>query len=57
VLGLDVGRARGWCFAQAVLSAIWSVEDGHADDAETDAALELARVLLESSALKSDFLD
>ena len=23
-LGIDVSRARGWCFAQAVLSAIWS---------------------------------
>jgi streptomycin 6-kinase len=55
VLGLDVGRARGWCFAQAVLSAIWSVEDGH--DAERDAALELARALLDSRALRADFLD
>lgn len=55
VLGLDVGRARGWCFAQAVLSAIWSVEDGHAE--ESEAVLALARVLLDSSALRSDFLD
>jgi streptomycin 6-kinase len=55
VLGLDVSRARGWCFAQAVLSAIWSVEDGHA--AGVDAPLQLAQVLLGSSALKSDFLD
>lgn len=54
-LGLDVGRARGWCFAQAVLSAIWSTEDGR-DDAR-DAALALARALLDSSALKGDFLD
>jgi streptomycin 6-kinase len=54
-LGLDVGRARGWCFAQAVLSAIWSTEDGH-DDAR-DAALALARALLESPALRADFLD
>jgi streptomycin 6-kinase len=54
-LGLDVGRARGWCFAQAVLSAIWSLEDGRA--AEADAALQLAWVLLDSSALRGDFLD
>jgi streptomycin 6-kinase len=54
-LGLDVSRARGWCFAQAVLSAIWSNEDGH--DVERDAALVLARVLFDSSALKGDFLD
>ena len=55
-LGIDVGRARGWCFAQAVLSAIWSVEDGQAG-AASDAAVELARVLLGSSALKADYLD
>jgi streptomycin 6-kinase len=55
VLGLDVGRARGWCFAQAVLSAIWSTEDGHDD--ERDAALALARALFESPALRADFLD
>ena len=54
-LGVDVSRARGWCFAQAVLSAIWSTEDGH-DDAR-EAALALARVLFDSSALKGDFLD
>jgi len=54
-LGLDVGRARGWCFAQAVLSSIWSTEDGH--DEEREAALTLARALLDSSALKADFLD
>jgi streptomycin 6-kinase len=54
-LGLDVGRARGWCFAQAVLSAIWSTEDGH--DHAREAALELARVLLDSSALKADYLE
>jgi streptomycin 6-kinase len=55
-LGIDTSRARGWCFAQAVLAAIWSVEDG-GGDAERDAALALARVLLASSALKADFLD
>jgi streptomycin 6-kinase len=54
-LGLDVSRARGWAFSQAVLSAIWSFEAGHA--AEAESALQLARVLLDSSALRSDFLD
>jgi streptomycin 6-kinase len=54
-LGLDVSRARGWAFAQAVLSAIWSVEDGQA--AEAGAALTLARALLESQALRADFID
>ena len=54
-LGLDVSRARGWCFSQAVLSAILSFEDGHAPEA--DAALQLARVLLDSRALRGDFLD
>jgi streptomycin 6-kinase len=28
VLGIDQQRLRGWGFAQAVLSAIWSIEDG-----------------------------
>jgi streptomycin 6-kinase len=55
-LGIDVSRARGWCFAQAVLAAIWSIEDGRGADA-IDGALQLARVLLDSSALRSDFLD
>lgn len=55
VLGVDSSRARGWCFAQAVLSAIWSYEDAQAAAAE--AALTLAHALLESSALRSDFID
>jgi streptomycin 6-kinase len=55
-LGIDKSRARGWCFAQAVLAAIWRIEDG-GGDAERDAALALARVLLDSSALRADFLD
>ena len=54
-LGIDTSRARGWCFAQAVLSAIWSIEDERAADA--DAALALARALLDSAALKADFFD
>src|ERR1044072_8210017 len=34
-LGLDPERALRWGFAQAVLSAIWSVEDGFAVDASS----------------------
>jgi streptomycin 6-kinase len=56
VLGLDAGRARGWCFAQAVLAAIWNVEDGGADT-EREAVLTLARALLGSDALRADFFD
>jgi streptomycin 6-kinase len=55
-LGIDTSRARGWCFSQAVLAAIWSVEDG-GRDAALDAALALAREVLGSSALRADFLD
>jgi streptomycin 6-kinase len=53
-LGIDVDRARAWAFAQAVLSAIWSVEDGHAVD-ENNAALRLARAIEQSSAFRADF--
>lgn len=56
VLGLDVGRARGWCFAQAVLAAIWSIEDAE-PEARRNGALELARELLGSAALRADFID
>ena len=28
-LGLDADRAMAWSYAQAVLSAIWGVEDGY----------------------------
>jgi streptomycin 6-kinase len=42
-LNLDYQRALGWAFAEAVLSAIWSIEDGFAVDA-TDPALRLAEV-------------
>ena len=50
-LSLDYERALGWTFAQAVLSAIWSIEDGFAVDA-TNPALrlaELTRPILERS--------
>jgi len=53
-LGIDVDRARAWAFAQAVLSAIWSVEDGHAVD-ENNAALRVARAIEQSSAFRADF--
>ena len=42
-LNLDYERALGWAFAQAVLSAIWSIEDGFAVDA-TNPALRLAEI-------------
>ena len=44
-LGLDRQRVIGWGFAQAVLSAIWEVEDGHSID-PTNPALRLAAALL-----------
>ena len=34
-LNLDQERALRWTFAQAVLSAIWSIEDGHPIDARS----------------------
>jgi streptomycin 6-kinase len=43
-LGLDVQRAIAWSYAQAVLSAIWGVEDGYHVDASTP-VLVLARGL------------
>jgi len=42
---LDVDRAVSWCFAQAVLSAIWSVEDGAVVHA-THPAIRLANEVL-----------
>jgi streptomycin 6-kinase len=44
-LKLDPDRALRWGFAQAVLSAIWSVEDGFAVDANTP-SIELAKAIL-----------
>ena len=43
-LNLDFERALAWSFAQAVLSAIWAIEDGFAVDA-TNPALRLAEVI------------
>lgn len=43
-LPLDPKRALQWSFAQAVLSAIWSVEDGFAVDAGNP-ALQLAQAI------------
>jgi streptomycin 6-kinase len=40
-LGFDGGRVLRWCFAQAVLSAVWWVQDGHSG---ADVVLEVARV-------------
>jgi streptomycin 6-kinase len=42
-LNLDYERALAWAFAQAVLSAIWSIEDGFSVDA-TNPALRLAEL-------------
>lgn len=44
-LNLDADRMLAWGFAQAVLSAIWSVEDGFAID-PTSPAIRLANVIL-----------
>ncbi|MDX6289164.1 MAG: streptomycin 6-kinase [Blastocatellia bacterium] len=43
-LNLDYERTLAWGFAQAVLSAIWGVEDGFSVDA-TNSALKLAAVM------------
>jgi streptomycin 6-kinase len=43
-LNLNYERTLGWGFAQAVLSAIWEIEDGFAVDA-TNSALRLAAVM------------
>jgi streptomycin 6-kinase len=43
-LGLDRARVVAWAFAQAVLSMIWSIQDGVVID-ETDASWSLARTL------------
>lgn len=53
-LGIDVDRARGWAFAQGVLSAIWTVEDGRNVDA-ANPGLRLAKAIEESSAFRADF--
>jgi streptomycin 6-kinase len=44
-LELDAGRILGWAFAQAVLSAIWTVEDGLAFEPHGAACVALAGVL------------
>jgi streptomycin 6-kinase len=43
-LDLDFERALAWSFAEAVLSAIWSIEDGFAVEA-SNPALRLAEVI------------
>jgi streptomycin 6-kinase len=50
-LGVEPARVLRWCFAQAVLSAVWSVEDGFLD-ADIVPLLEVAnvsRALLQTS--------
>jgi len=43
-LGVDRTRTLGWAFAQAVLSAIWCVQDG-ADRVDSDPSLRLAEAV------------
>jgi streptomycin 6-kinase len=43
-LGLDAARALGWAFAQAVLAAIWKLQDGGAVPPD-DPAVALARLI------------
>jgi len=40
-LSLDADRVLGWAFAQAVLSAIWAIEDGITGPA-THSSVQLA---------------
>ena len=50
-LGVEPDRLLRWCFAQAVLAAVWSVEDGLRD---IEPALEVAKVsraLLQTSSI------
>ena len=56
VLGIDVSRARGWCFAQAVLSAIWSIEDGDPSPSSTRRCSWRARCSTRARCA-ADFLD
>jgi streptomycin 6-kinase len=41
-LKLDAGRVLSWCFAQAVLSAVWTIED-RGPDTDIDAMVLLAK--------------
>ena len=43
-LNLDYERTLRWAFAQAVLSAVWEVEDGHSVDS-TNSSLRLAAII------------
>jgi streptomycin 6-kinase len=43
-LNLNYERTIGWAFAQAVLSAIWGIEDGFSVDA-TNSSLRLAEAI------------
>jgi streptomycin 6-kinase len=43
-LNIDAGRALRWAFSQAVLSAIWGIEDGYVVDA-TNPSLRLAEAI------------
>jgi streptomycin 6-kinase len=55
-LGIDIERARAWGFAQAVLAAIWLLEDGQ-ELRPDEPSLLLARSLEQSPALRADFFE
>jgi streptomycin 6-kinase len=55
-LGLDVERARAWAFAQAVLAAIWLIDDGRELGAD-EPSLRLARALEQSPVLRAEFFE
>lgn len=47
-LPLDLARVRSWAFVQAVLAAIWGIEDG-IPEAEVEGCFVLARMLQETA--------
>jgi streptomycin 6-kinase len=55
-LGLDVERARAWAFAQAVLAAIWLIDDGR-ELRPDEPSLLLARALEQSPVLRAEFFE
>ncbi|HZL95364.1 MAG TPA: aminoglycoside phosphotransferase family protein [Vicinamibacterales bacterium] len=54
-LGIDVDRARAWAFAQAVLAAVWDLEEGQRVD-QQHWSLQLAGAIEQSSAFRDDFV-
>jgi streptomycin 6-kinase len=54
-LGIDVDRARAWAFAQAVLAAVWDLEEGELVD-QQHWSLQLASAVEQSSVFRDDFV-